>query len=183
MTIAVSTTIRRRPWRGYDDPGLPVGMYVGQHTVAGDASGGDMIIFFDFKGEGEPVSGFFFNVEQINVFASVTTVTIAHAVATNWETIGDAGLVNRQWKLGMQNNLNDVSALDSDTYFPLPLFLGSVAPIASLAATLEFGTDNLGVAESFTATIQGYIWEPRSIQAEGGLRRPVDSLYGGGGHL
>jgi len=69
--------------------------------------------------------------------------------------------------------------MNNDKYFPLPLFLGSVAPVASLAATIEVGADNID-ATSFTVTIQGYIWEPRSIQAPGGLRRPVDSLYGGG---
>ena len=180
MTVSVSNGISIRPWRGYDDPGLPVGMYIGQNAVTGDASGGDMIVFFDFKGEGSPVSGRFFNIEQMNVFHSDTGAKAGHVVANNFETLGPVGLVNRQWKFQLVTNLNGVSAMSDLLYFPLPLFLGSVAPVASLAATLEVGTDNIDLT-SFVATIQGYIWEPRSIQAEGGLRRPTDSLYGGGG--
>jgi len=179
MTVSVSNAISRRPWRGYDDPGLPVGMYFAQNAVTGDASGGDMIIFFDFKGEGEPVSGFFFNIEQVNVFHSDANFKIGHMVANNWETIGPVGLVNRKWRYELESDADGTTTLSDQTYVPLPIFLGSVAPVASLAATIEFGVDNVNIT-SLVATIQGYIWEPRSVQAEGGLRRPVDSLYGGG---
>jgi len=179
VTVSVVNAISIRPWRGYDDPGLPVGMFFSQNAVTGDASGGDQIIFFVFKGEGEPVSGRFFNIEQINCFRTGIVTAPVHIVANNWETIGPVGLVNRQWRVRMSDNDNDVVAMDEHNYFPLPLFLGSVAPLASLAADVEFGVDNIDLT-SFVCTIQGYIWEPRSIQAPGGLRRPVDSLYGGG---
>jgi len=180
VTVSVSNGLSLRPWRGYDDPGLPVGMYFAQNAVTGDASGGDMIVFFDFKGEGEPISGRFFNLEQINVFHSQISTIPGHVVANNWETIGPVGLVNRQWRFRLQNNANGVATMDDTGYLPLPLFLGSAAPLADLASTLEVGVDNVDLT-SLVVTIQGYIWEPRSIQAEGGLRRPVDSLYGGGG--
>jgi len=179
VTVSVANAIALRPWRGYDDPGLPVGMYFAQNAVTGDASGGDMIVFFRFKGEGDPVSGRFFNLEQINIFHSVTTAKPAHVVANNWETIGPVGLVNRQWKLELANNANGVSAIGERSHLPLPLFLGSAAPVPSLTTDLEVGIDNVDLS-SLVVTIQGYIWEPRSVQAEGGLRRPVDSLYGGG---
>jgi len=179
MTVSVFDSISIRPWRGYDDPGLPVGMYFAQNAVTGDASGGDMLILFQFKGENEPVSGRFFNIEQVNVFHSAAPNKDGHFVANNWETIGPVGLVNRQWKFTLTANDNGVSAMSNNLYFPLPIFLGSVAPIASLAADFEVGIDNVDLT-SLVATIQGYIWEPRSIQAPGGLRRPVDSLYGGG---
>ena len=179
MTIAVSNAISIRPWRGYDDPGLPVGMYFAQNAVTGDASGGDMVILFEFKGEGEPVSGRFFNVEQINIFHSSGTSKSGHIQALNWETIGPVGLVNRHWRFELEPDLSGASAMTDQIYFPLPLFLGSVAPVASLAADLQVAIDNIDLT-SLVATIQGYIWEPRSVQAEGGLRRPVDSLYGGG---
>jgi len=154
-------------------------MYIAQNAVTGDASGGDMIIFFIFKGEGEPVSGRFFNIEQVNVFHSSTSTQVGHFSLNNFETLGPVGLVNRQWKFRLVDNVNGVAAMDEQTYFPLPLFMGSVSPVASLAAQFEVGVNNIDLT-SLVATIQGYIWEPRSIQAPGGLRRPVDSLYGGG---
>jgi len=178
VTVSVSNQIAIRPWRGYDDPGLPVGMYFAQNAVTGDASGGDMLILFQFKGEAEPVSGRFFNLEQINIFHSVATNKAGHMVLNNFETLGPVGLVNRQYHFTLDNNANDVAAL-SAFGTPLPIFMGSVAPVASLAADLEIGIANVDLS-SLVATIQGYIWEPRSVQAEGGLRRPVDSLYGGG---
>jgi len=181
VTVSVSNAISNRMWRGYDDPGLPVGMYIAQNSVVGNASGGDMIVFFDFKGEGQPVSGRFFNLEQMNVFHSSATTQTGHLVINNFETLGPVGLVNRQWLLRLSSNANGVAAQDNLRYLPLPLFMGSAAPVADLAATLEVGVDNIDLS-SLTVTIQGYIWEPRSVQAEGGLRRPVDSLYGGGGH-
>jgi len=179
VTVSFNESIHIRPWRGYDDPGLPVGMYLAQGAVTGDASGGDMIVFFEFKGEGEPISGRFFNLEQLNVFHSDTGAKVGHLVVNNFETLGPVGLVNRQYAFTLTNNNNGVSAMDQRLYIPLPFFMGSVAPVASLAAQVEVGVDNVDLS-SLVATIQGYIWEPRSIQAPGGLRRPVDSLYGGG---
>lgn len=179
MTVSVSDGIATRAWRGYDDPGLPVGMYFAQNAVTGDASGGDMIVFFNFKGEGNPVSGRFFNLEQVNAFHSVNTTKAGHFVANNWETVGPVGLANRQWTFQLVDNGNDVAAMNPALTPALPIFLGSAAPLADLAATFEVGINNVDLT-SLVVTIQGYIWEPRSIQAEGGLRRPVDSLYGGG---
>ena len=179
MTVSSIDQIAIRPWRGYDDPGLPVGMWFAQNAVTGDASAGRMVVIFVFKGEAEPVSGRFFNLEQINVFHSATALKSAYMQVTNFETLGPVGLVNRQFRFQLENNANGVSAIDNNIYMPLPLFLGSVAPIASLAAQLEIGIVNVDLT-SLVVSIQGYIWEPRSIQAPGGLRRPVDSLYGGG---
>lgn len=154
-------------------------MYFAQTAITGDASGGDQLILFEFKGENEPVSGRFFNIEQINVFHTATATHRGHLVINNFETLGPVGLVNRQYVFELENNVNGVAAMNERIYFPLPHFLGSVAPVASLAADFEVGVDNIDLS-SLVATIQGYIWEPRSIQAPGGLRRPVDSLYGGG---
>ncbi len=179
MTVAVTNAISIRPWRGYDDPGLPVGMYIAQNAVTGDASGGNMTVIFIFKPEGEPVSGRFFSIEQFDAHHSSAGLFTGFAVANNFETLGPVGLVNRQWRYVVSDNRNGVGALNSDIYMPLPLFLGSAAPVASLSAQFEVGVDNIDLS-SYVVTIQGYIWEARSIQAPGGLRRPVDSLYGGG---
>lgn len=179
MTVLTRTAIKRRPWRGYDDPGLPVGMYFAQASVLGDASGGDMIIFFSFKGEAEPISGSFYNIEQFNVFDNNTSVHSGHMVAVNFEQVSETGAINRQWRFQLAQNANAFGALNRETYIPLPLFLGPVAPIRDLSADIEIGVDNV-LNDTLFATIQGYIWESRSVQAEGGLRRPVDSLYGAG---
>jgi len=179
MSVTFNAPVSRRQWRGYDDPGLPVGMWFSQGAVTGDVSGGDMTVITTFHFEGDGISGWFYDLEQMNIFNSDTTTKGGHIIANNFETLGPVGLVNRQWRFELENNGNDVSALNEGTHVPLPLFLGSVAPVQSLASSLEIGINNIDLS-SLIVTIQGYIWEPRSVQAEGGLRRPADSLYGGG---
>jgi len=179
VTVSVTNSVSNRPWRGYDDPGLPVGMWVGQNAVTGDGSGGDMIVFMDFKAEGEPISGRQWNLEQINIFHSDTTTRVGHVVLNNFEILGPVGLVNRQWRFEIEDNADNVAALTNQIYLPLPLFLGQ-AEIPDFPCQLEVGINNINMT-SLVVTAQGYIWEARSVQAEGGLRRPVDSLYGGGG--
>jgi len=152
-------------------------MWFAQNSVTGDASGGDMLVLFEFKGEGNPVSGRFFNLEQLNVFSSDITSQSGHYVFNNFETLGPVGLVNRQYRFVLIDNANGFSALDGSEMVQFPIFMGSAAPVASLSADLEVGVDNIDLS-SLVVTAQGYIWEPRSIQAEGGLRRPMDSLYG-----
>jgi len=181
MTVTFNAAPSQRPWRGYDDPGLPVGMYFGQGIVTGDASAGSMRVSFGFKEEGDPISGRFFNIEQINVVQSSGTTRRGFYAADNWETLGPVGLLNRNWKFQVTANLNGVAALDETGYFPLPLFLGSPTPVVDLNCAFIVGMDNIDLT-TMRVLVQGYIWEARSIMAQGGLRRPVDSLYGGGGH-
>lgn len=179
MTVSTFTHVQQRPWRGYDDPGLPVGMYVAQGSTVGDASGGDMIVFFDFKGEGRAASGRYYNLEQVEAQISTELDTIFHLQANNWDLVGDAGLIDRNWSARLLDNDNGLSAMATERQLPLPIFLGIAAPVRDLSCRLEFGANNQdGIA--IAVTIQGYIWEPRSVMAEGGLRRPVDSLYGSG---
>jgi len=179
MTVSVLTHVQQRPWRGYEDPGLPVGMYISQNAVTGDASGGDMVVIFVFRGEGSAASGRFYNIEQVDAHHSVASTRPFALKATNWDLTGPAGLVNREWTAELTDNSNGVSAMNTIRQFPLPIFLGITAPVASLAAQLEFSVNNVDVT-SLVVTVQGYIWEPRSVLTEGGLRRPVDSLYGAG---
>lgn len=179
MSIVFNVHVQQRPWRGYDDPGLPVGMYISQGLVTGDASGGNMILIYNFRLEGDAASGRFYNLEQMNLFHSGTTALTVGMVATNWDIVGEQGLLNRQWRSRLMENTNSVSPILASEALALPLFLGITSPVASLAAQLELSVDNVDLT-TLVGTIQGYIWEPRSVLSEGGLRRPMDSLYGGG---
>ena len=151
-------------------------MYFGQNIVTGDGSGGNMTNIFTFKGEAEPLSGRFFNLEQFSAHSSSQTAVSGRVLANNWERLSGIGLINREWRFEIENNGVDGS-VNEQFYIPFPLFLGSAAPVADLSAQLEVAIANVDLT-TFVTTIQGYIWEARSVQAEGGLRRPVDSLYG-----
>lgn len=139
-----------------------------------------MNVFIQFKAEGDAINGRLYNIEQVNVFHSNTALKTGSIGVNNFETLGPVGLVNQQYRYTLRDNSDGVSAMDqSDMYFPLPLFLGASAPVPSLSAAVQFGVNNIDLTQ-LTVTIQGYIWEPRSLLAAGGLRRPTDSLYGAG---
>lgn len=179
MTVVAQTGIFQRTWRGYDDPGLPVGMYMSSTSVLGDTSGGSSTIQFIFRAEAAPVTGRFYNIEQLDVNRVGTQQREGFLQSFNFESVGPTGLVNFERRLVLEpNNGTFGSALDHGQLgFRLPLFLGSPQALADLEAQVNIGFNNAdGV--TILATIQGYIWEPRSIMAEGGLRRPIDSLYG-----
>jgi len=177
MTVTALFTIKQRTWRGWDDPGLPVGAYIAAQTVAGDASGGNAVIFFEYALEGAPVSGFFYNVEQITAHTTDAATSTGSLRATNWESIGPTGLADRQWHLVLATDgATDAQLLYTDLP-KFPIFLGQPQAVPALATSLEFRIPNV-LNRVLLATVQGYIWHPRSVQVDGGLRRPIEALYG-----
>jgi len=178
MTITAAFTITQRLWRGWDDPGLPVGAYIGAQTVTGDASGGTERVDFDFAGEGEPVSGRYYNVEQITSHHTDAASVAGAMVAVNWESVGPTGLANREWPLTFQSDtVGDAQLIQVGANDVVPLFLGIPQAVPALATILSFRIPNV-LNRVLFATIQGYIWEARSTMVDGGLRRPFEALYG-----
>jgi len=176
MTATADFPVTQRPWRGYTDPGLPVGMWIAQGTILGDASGGNQIINFVFKGEGEPLGARFYNVEQVeaHMTRNIGATVNAAMVLTNFDIVGPTGLVNRIVRVPLDTDGVTDSAL-TITSLHLPIFLGrpQLVDLPTELTLRAFNTLN----ETLFFTAQGYIWEPRSLLVEGGLRRPVDSLY------
>jgi len=177
MTIIFFAHPQQRPWRGYDDPGLPVGMWIAQGSVTGDGSGGSMTVRMEFKPEGEPVSGRYYSLEQLHVHhPQASADETGRLRLNNMGIIGDTGLVNRDYALNLQVQLTNGAVLRLEDSHALHLFLDR-ATLVDLVSTIDIGVTNVA-AETLIATGEGYIWEPRSVMAEGGLRRPVDGLYG-----
>jgi len=171
------TTVSQRIWRGWDDPGLPVGAYLASQFVVGDASGGAEIVFFDFAGEGEPVSGRFYNIEQITAHHNGAATVGASLQSSNWESIGPTFLSDRIWSAALTTDGITDSGLSYANLPPMPIFLGQPQPDPDLPSSVSFRIANV-LNRTLTAQIQGYIWEPRSVNVEGGLRRPREALYG-----
>jgi len=177
MTISAMTTVTPRLWRGWDDPGLPVGAYIASQFVVGDAGGGAMIVFFDFAGEGEPVSGRFYNIEQITSHHNSAANVGGSMQSSNWESIGPTFLSDRIWATNYTTDGITDTGLSYERLPPMPIFLGKPQPDPDLPSSFSFRIPNV-LNQTLTAMIQGYIWEPRSVNVEGGLRRPVEALYG-----
>jgi len=178
MSVGVTEPVVPRMWRGYDDPGLPVGNWIATGFVVGNGTGGVMTVDLLFKPEDQPSSGRFYNLEQFDIFRTNTITASGFLVLDNFEQLGSLTITTRQWRFELQDNGNGVGAIHYQEGFPkLPLFLGQSSRVASLNSVMQVGVINVNIVV-LTVVAQGYIWEPRSIMAPGGLRRPLDSLYG-----
>lgn len=176
MSVVANFPVLQRPWRGYADPGLPVGMWIAQGTVLGDATGGTQNVRFVFKTEGEPLGARFYNLEQLEVHSTLAGLAVGDLTLENFDIVGPTGLVNRRMHLAFESDgFTNASLKDGDGP-KLPKFLGR-PQLVGLPTQLQVTVNNT-LNETLFFTGQGYIWEPRSLLEDGGLRRPLDSLYG-----
>jgi len=176
MSITARFTVFQRPWKGYSDRGLPVGQWIAQGTVQGDASGGGQQVFFVFKPEGDPLGARFYNIEQVEAHGTRSDADLdSGLVIENFDIVGPTGLVSRLYHVQMTTDGIADSGMISGQ-LRLPIFLGR-PQLVDLPAQISLRTPNL-LNEVLFFTAQGYIWEPRSLLQDGGLRRPIDSLYG-----
>lgn len=155
-------------------------MYVAQASAVGDGTGGDLRIIFRFKTEGGPVSARFFNIEQISLFLDLSAETTKNCAlnCAGFDRVGNEVMQDREWSGQLTNNTRSgITALIYDRLPPFPIFLGQSDISPGGSSSVGMGTDNVDT-EVLRGTIQGYIWDPRSVSAEGGLQRPVQSLYG-----
>lgn len=177
MSVTFFAPIVPRMWRGYDNPSYPVGSYIGHGVVVGDVSGGVMQVVFNFKEDGQPVSGRFYNIEQVSSFMSFNSGSPIDGFIRilGFESLGPFIIADREYRYDLVGSTVIVSA--GQNFPPLPLFIGTSGRLEGTSSEVQFGTVNLSVV-AFSVDIQGYIWEPRSILAEGGLKRAADVLYG-----
>lgn len=179
MSTLNTANIRQRLWRGYDDPGLPVGTWVGWVNVQHDASGGDASAILNLEPSSEPdlrLTGRFYNVEALEIFGTQGTNDTGELLIVNFSVLIDNAATNRAWTFNVFGNQGGNQALELLQQLSRPLFLGQ-ARTPGIDASIRATIDNVDT-EDHTLWAEGYIWEGRSTQSEGGLRRPVDSLYG-----
>lgn len=178
MSVISNGPVVPRMWRGYDDPGLPVGAYIGHNVVTSDATGGNANIEFDFKLQGEPASGRFYNIEQVNIFVTAAALVEGSMAVRLFDRTGPFQVSVRQYRFELQRDGAGNACLHHFQGFPpLPLFLGQSTRLANELSRVAFQIPNIDLVV-FQVVIQGLIWEARSILSEGGLRRPIDSVYG-----
>ena len=178
MTVSVTDIITPRPWRGYDDPGLPSGAYIQQQVAIGDLSGGSQQCIFVFKPINLSATGRYYNIEQLDAHKGLSATANGFIFTTNFDQEGQLGIGVRQWRFELQStSLTSAAIHYQQGAPPMPLFLGQSTRSQFNQTSITIGTPNVD-GEAFTVTIQGFVWEPRSIQSPGGLRRPLEALYG-----
>lgn len=147
-------------------------------TAVGDASGGDQTLIIEFDPlEIANLSGRYFNIEALELSnnnnsqrgpAALHLINFAPVIAT--------ATINRQWTIEiLLNNLGN-NAITLGNKLVRPIFLGTPV-LATVTASIRAVIDNVDTVDT-TMWAEGYIWSGRSVMAQGGLRRPQDSLYG-----
>lgn len=177
MTVSVFATPFPRPWRGYDEPGLPTGMYIAQGTVLGDASGGDQIVIFEFQDEDAATSVRYWNIEQFECHIDAESTVNSFIEFNNFDSEGLTEIRDRELTFDLAANARGFSAVLYNQLPQFPIFLGGTTRTPGGVSQVLVGAGNSN-GRTLDATIQGFIWEPRSLLGPGGLRRPADSLYG-----
>ncbi len=176
MAVSLEARVDVRPYSGSDDPALPVASYIAQAGVAGDASGGNVVIDFLFQRSDEPQISELFNLEQLSV-DTTSAVNVDFAMQT---LAMDSLAPNRpaspqMWRARTLTIAPlGLSVLDLRST-GLPIWLGSPNKTEGNGG-LRFLTVNVNLI-LYAITIQGYMWGPRSVLAPGGPHRPAGGLF------
>jgi len=176
MGVSVEGPIFIRPYRGFEDPALPVAHWMAAEFVMGDASGGSADITINFKPGGQPLSGRLFNLEEITVTLDQPTTGAVNLQTINMDRFNLLiGPTTWDQAFSFQPGLFE-STQPPDLKSGLPVFLGAAVSPAT-AAALQVSASNVSL-RILRVRAMGYIWEARSILAVGGPQRPPSSLYG-----
>jgi len=186
--MSVAGTIRPlyRPYRGYDDPGLPDGIWWARGALQGDATGGTNILTVEFKAQAAEVQALnrLFSLEETMAHTTGTDQTIQMEFE-NWDAenfdpltgqLVGGDLVAAISLQGVSSGGSFAQNLGEETGPGGRRYLG--APLKNIGSTdILFQTVN-GDGEQTHVFLQGYWWEIRAINAPGGPRRPADGLLG-----
>lgn len=170
MTAVASIQVVRRPFNGYDDPRLPVGLWVSEQAVIGDATGGFRVVQLVFNPASAPRASLFYSLEQIHI--SDTDNNSKNGAITSQNLDGVIG--SQVWRV----TIGDGPALATIPFQNLPdfpLFLGGQI-VQGTTSSLDFQFANVDGA-TLNCSAQGYMWSARSRSTPGGPQRPVGGLF------
>jgi len=185
MSVASTMEYQLRPFAAERIPGNPGGLWAVHGVVVGDASGGVRSMTHLFQALPTISNSNFYSIEQIQIndtnvetTAVILQINSMDAIFPRFEL---AANTQRFWDIPMVNIAipggPQVSAMEWDRQRQTPWFVGQASRNPSLAALMVLTTANNDGAR-INATVQGYWWPPGAMNEEGGLKRPVGSIYG-----
>lgn len=177
MTVSATFRVDIRPYTGYSDPGLPVAAWIAQGGVAGDASGGLIFMNFNFQRDEDAQISELFSLDQMHADTSSSVSRIGLLETRNMDALSqNRPLTDQIWRFqtlgGPTGSGFSAIALIGD---PLPFWLGAPNRVEGESG-LRVTWLNIDLLLHLV-TLQGYMWGPRSVLAEGGPRRPVGGLF------
>lgn len=171
MTIVAQQSVLPLSYRGYDNPSLPIGIWEGFGTVVGDGSGGVAEIDLVFNLATASRDPKFYSLDALMWLTSEVVANRTVELFVN--NLGDVGGTKRYEMIASRGP--DTQALEARAYGILPLFLGRQT---NPGVTTFVGTrvTNINLA-GYTMFGSGYVWDARSIMAEGGPSRPLQGIF------
>lgn len=171
MTIINVTDIEYRKFSGWDEPQFPSGYWLGEGTVTGDATGGDMVAQIDFAKATGLRNSQYYSLERI----MANQAGVGSGDAMDLQVANFGGFAPRYTL-----RLDADQALQSNLRLELAqamygLFLGQQEAPNSVM-NLSFILDNVDTIV-VTVKIEGYVWSARSTAVPGGPQRPPTGLY------
>lgn len=176
MTVSDTFRIEYRPFSGFNDPRLPIAAYIAQGGSVGDVSGGSVLMAFQFSGTGPRVSEMY-NLEQLAVDTSADAADQLLMTTQGMDQLAPTREASPQkWHFATVGDSVAESAVQL-------LFAGSALPVwlgapnsegEGSSLRFEFANTNLRL---YAVTIQGYVWGPRSVLADGGPQRPLGGMF------
>lgn len=182
MSVLTRFRVDYRPYSGYTEPAFPISGWIAQGGAVGDASGGTLIMDFNFmEGEDIPRIALLFNLEQISMDTTGGVTEEALMETRNMDNLSPARAASPQkWSWQVTQAIPGVSTIRNDDNHKggLPIWLGAPNQDApSAEGGLRFTWDNSDL-RLYAITIQGYRWGPRSVLAPGGPQRPPFGYFG-----
>ena len=176
MAVTTNFRVEQLPFRGYDDPSLPSGAWVAHGLASGDGTGGNLEVGLLLQLSGDPLSSRLYNLEQVRAHDGAGVAQNGLMFIQNLGHLtANRPLPGRFYAFEMVLGPPGAAATAFNV-LNRPIFLGAPSAAGDVAA-LVFRILN-AAGQALVITAYGYIWEPRSILAPGGLQRPVNGLWG-----
>jgi len=176
MSVGFTFRVDIRPFSGSSDPRLPIASWVAQGGAVGNASGGALNMDFPFQRDGDAQISELFNLEQMAVDTSTAVARGFTLTALNLDSLSqNRPLTDVIWFFQTVSDGLTLSALDMDQNI-LPLWLGTPNRFEGDSG-LRLNTPNIDLL-LYLVTLEGYMWGPRSVLADGGPQRPVSGMFG-----
>lgn len=177
MSVAITARIDYRIGSAFADPGLPSGVWWGESSILGDASGGFANVQLLLQLAGDPLSARMFTVEQIMARINAATATQVRIATTNMgNLVTNRPMTVRAWVEPMISD--GISNSATGLSVPLrPIWLGA-ATTRGVEGSIRGEIPNPGVGVTLIVWMSGFMWEPGALNSPGGVRRPLENIFG-----
>lgn len=171
MAVEQRKDLEYRGFSGYEDPRYPSGMYEVEGAMIGDATGGNMVLLFDYSLATSPFNSQFYSLEDIRITTFQAVDALAELAVVNF----DSSVTTRYTMELVANESGFASLRLNDALAVIGLFLGRQSSrSANMSLSITLDNDDTILTRAFIA---GYLWSARSVAVPGGPQRPPTGLY------